>query len=280
MPEGPEVRTVSDKLRPFLLDKVITNVYTDDRAKGVGFSNLKYPTKIIGVRSHGKKILIDTDIQYVIIISLGMVGRLQYTCGNHSHTRFDISTYELNGSLRILRPAFNLYFDDYRYMGSVDIIPNIGLSLYFKDIGPDLLQLSLNENTWIPLNIWLSIFTQKKLLKRSICDVLMDQSLISGIGNYLRAEILYYAAIHPERLIQSLSLSEWDKIRICSHKIIMLSYSYGGFTIESFISPDGSRGLYPAAVYGRSHDPLGNQVIKIKVKDGRTLHIVPTIQHS
>jgi formamidopyrimidine-DNA glycosylase len=277
MPEGPEVRTVSDKLHPILLNKVITSSYLGPRAKTVGFFNLKCPTIIINVRSYGKKIIIDIDTGHLIIISLGMTGRLQYSSGDHSHVHFNLATVEINGSLRILRNHFQLFFDDYRYMGGVDIIPISGIQLYFKDIGPDLLQSSLDPITWIPLNLWISIYTQNKLHKRAICDVLVDQSLISSIGWYLMTDILYYSGVHPQRTVNSITYNEWDTIRISAHKIIKLSYSYGGFTIKSFINPDGQKGLYPAAVYGKSHDPVGNIVVKSKWK-GRTLHYVPQIQ--
>lgn len=278
MPESPEVCTVGDKLRPVLVTRVITNSWTGDRAKTVGFFNLHCPATIIGVRSHGKKLIIDLSTEHVIIVSLGMAGRMQFQSGNHSHVRFDISDVEVNGLFRVLKYAFSLYFDDHRYMGGVDIIPNPGIPLYFKDIGPDLLQLALKEETWIPLEIWLQIFTNKES-KRHMYDVLLDQSLVAGIGWYLACEILYYSGIHPERRSNTLTSDEWDRVRICSHKVVALSYSYGGCTIKDFISPDGSYGMYKPVVYGQSHDPLGNVVIDKKISKTRTIHWVSEIQH-
>lgn len=279
MPEGPEARTVADKLRPVLVTRIITSAYKGDRAKSIGFDNLKCPATIVGVRSHGKKVLIDLDTGHMIIVSLGMSGRLQYTQGNHSHVRFDISESQTNGPFKVMKQVFSLFFDDSRYMGGVDIIPNVGIPLYFKDIGPDLLQLAINDNTWIPTQTWLSIFTAKKLQKRALCDVLMDQSLVAGIGNYLKSEILYYSAMHPERTVENITAEEWERLRVNAHKVIRLAYHYRGFTIESFISPDGEFGTYPAAVYGKTHDPLGNPIIKTETKDGRTTHWVPSLQH-
>lgn len=277
-PEGPEARTVADKLRQTLVNRSIINGIKGERGKSIGFDNLKCPATIIGVRSYGKKVLIDLDSDHVIVISLGMGGRLQYMAGDHSHIHFEIGEYQLEGPFRVLRKVFTLYFDDHRYMGSVDIIPTTGIPLYFNAIGPDLLEAALDPITWISLEKWLNIFCQKKLKNRVICNVLMEQSLVAGIGNYLSAEVLYYAGIHPERIVSTMTIEEWDRIRIAAHKVILSSYSYSGFTIESFISPDGSWGQYPAAVYGKTHDPLGNPVVKKKIK-GRTSHWVPAIQH-
>ena len=282
MPEGPEIRTVADKLRPVLVSRIITNSHKDERANTVGFDNLKCPVTIIGVRSHGKKLIIDIDSGHMIIASFGMEGRLQYSPGNHSHIWFDISDCQVNGPLKIMKYVFSLYFDDTRYMGGIDIIPNAGIPLYFQDIGPDLLQLALNEQTWMPQETWLAIYSQPKLMKRMICEVLKDQSLVGGIGNYASCEILYYSAIHPERKIESLSYDDWDRIRINSHKVLRLSYAHGGCTIKSFISPDGQPGRYIPAVYGTKKnkplDPLGNPIVRSKKGTKQTNHWVPAVQ--
>lgn len=266
-PEGPEVRTVADKLRLVLVGRQIVAVYKGPRAEFIGDHNIVCPMRILWTRSHGKKLIIDLP-GYMIIFSLGMTGRLQYTEGNHSHVAFTLD----NGII--------LYFDDYRYMGSVDVIPNHAIPFYFKDIGPDLLQLALDENTWIPLEHWLAIYKppHKRNSRQIIFKVLKDQSLVAGIGNYLVCEILYYARISPLRTIASLTDIEWDSIRLCAHAVIRLSYAYNGLTIESFISPDGSLGKYPKVVYGQKTDPHGNVVERFSNKKEQTAHWVPALQ--
>ncbi|CAH6419419.1 Formamidopyrimidine-DNA glycosylase [uncultured virus] len=282
MPEAPEARTVADKLRLTLLNKIITSAYKGERASSLGFEKLKIPSTIIGVRSYGKKVLIDIEHAgngCMIVVSLGMSGRLQYAQGNHSHIHLGIGEYQCLGSFQILRPAFALYFDDQRYMGHFNVIANDEVPIYFNNIGPDLLQAALDEKTYIPLEYWQHIFNIKKVKKWTLRKALIEQSLIAGIGNYLISEICYYSGLYPERIIETLTIEEIDRLRIVAHKILLLSYSYGGFTIESFISPDGEWGKYPAAVYGKKFDPYGNPVLATKAKDGRTSHWVPAIQH-
>lgn len=262
-PEGPEVRTVADKLRPVLVGREIVTVYKGPRAEFMGDHNIRCPMRILWTRSHGKKLIIDLH-GYMMIFSLGMTGRLQYTEGNHSHVAFTLDD------------GTRLYFDDYRYMGSVDVIPNHAIPFYFKNIGPDLLQLALDESTWIPLEHWLAIYKRKS--KQIIFKVLKDQSLVAGIGNYLVCEILYYARISPLRTVASLTDTEWDAIRICAHAVIRLSYAYNGLTIESFISPDGSLGKYPKVVYGQKTDPHGNVVERFTNNTDQTAHWVPALQ--
>ena len=277
-PEAPEAKTSADKLRLKILDKFISSISYDVRSKIIGQNNLICPSKIISVRSYGKKILIELDISVIIITSLGMTGKWQYVSGNHSHTKLEISDCDNRGIIKIFKPYCTLFFDDVRYMGSIDIIPMANYAFYFKDLGPDLLELSLKEETWISLDTWITIFTGKKHLKKTICEVIMQQELIAGIGNYLKSEILYYSGIHPQRIIETINRQEWDTIRKCAHQVIRLAYSYGGFTIESFLSPDGSLGMYPAAVYGKTYDPNGNLVTRLTTKDGRTSHVVLGLQ--
>lgn len=272
MPEGPEVRTVADKLRPYLISNILLNISLGPRARIKGQNNLKYPITIFSVQSYGKKLLIEVE-GFMIIISLGMTGRLQYEAGKHSHVIFEI---------KCQNNIFNLYYDDHRYMGNVNIISYEEIPNYFKKIGPDLLALSLNENTWITTDEWLQIFKIRRNQNKQIYNILLDQSLVSGIGLYLLTEILYYSGIHPKRLGKDITDEEWEKIRINSHKIILVSYSYGGCTIKDFISPDGCKGTFPAVIYGKNKfDPLGNPIVHEKSsnsKSARTLHWVPNIQ--
>jgi len=279
MPEGPEARTVADKLRKHLVLRSITSFYTGERANTVGFYNLRCPDRIVGVVSYGKKVIIKLESGNSIIVSLGMSGRLQYKEGNHSHIRFDLSEYEKKGRLKIRKEVGSVYFDDTRYMGGIDIIPSEGMEIYFKSIGPDLLEHAIEEKNWISSEKWISIYKQKRLGKKIICDVLMNQDLIAGMGWYIITEVLYYGGIHPERKVDTITEEEWERLRICAHKIIVVSYSYGGFTINSFISPDEEYGLYPAGIYGKKKDGMGNEIINKRLKNGRTGHWVEKIQH-
>jgi formamidopyrimidine-DNA glycosylase len=204
-----------------------------------------------------------------IVISVLMVGRLQWTEGKHSHVEFILQSTD--GSTK------SLYYDDYRYMGNILFLTSQELEIYLGKLGPDLLAHALNEETWISPEEWTKIFKLKKYQNRMIADVLVEPAAITGIGNYLRAEILYYARISPIRQVKSLTIEEWELLRQWSHKIILESYSCGGFTLKDFISPDGSKGMYPAVVYGRTQDPQGNKVEKMKLK-GRTIHYVPEMQ--
>jgi len=267
MPEVCEAATIANELDIKLSNKIITNYYKGDRAKASGFSDLNCPVKINKIRFHGKKIIMELDSEQLMITSLGMNGKFLYEKGNHSHISFDIDD----------ETPFSLYFDDTRYFGKIDIIKTAEESKYFSNIGPCILKHAIDENTWITSEEWKKIF-RPKLLKRKMCDIMIDQAIIAGIGQYLMVEILYYSFIHPKRIGNTITDEELELIRINSHKIVKLSYDHGGFTLRDFLSPSRTPGTYPAAVYGRTKDPNGYKVIKEKLNNGRSIHFVSEFQ--
>lgn len=108
----------------------------------------------------------------------------------------------------------------------------------------------------------------------------MDQSVISGVGNYVKAEALYLAELSPHRTVGSLTLAETDVLHQQIINVMKAAYNTGGATFSTYRNPDGSRGNAQQrfVVYGNKVDPLGNPVIKEETRDGRTTHWCPTIQ--
>ena len=108
----------------------------------------------------------------------------------------------------------------------------------------------------------------------------MDQSVIAGVGNYVKAEALWLARLSPHRAVSS--LSDHDK-KVLNHSIqtvLRESFQNGGATLRTYKNFDGSEGQYSSrfAVYNQSTDPDGNEVVKEKTDDGRTTHWVPNVQ--
>src|SRR5690606_38252829 len=99
-----------------------------------------------------------------------------------------------------------------------------------------------------------------------------------GIGNYLKSEILYLSGLSPYRKMNTLTIDELEKLRICSHKIILNSYHAGGLTIKDFISPNGEFGNYQPMVYDLKYDAFGNDITKVSI-GGRCTYWVPNLQN-
>jgi formamidopyrimidine-DNA glycosylase len=110
--------------------------------------------------------------------------------------------------------------------------------------------------------------------------VMMDQSIFSGIGNYLKSEILYQARVGPDSIINNIPDDIMKDIFLITLDKIRKSYKAGGASIRHYSDIRGNEGEYSFdfAVYQKKKDPLGNKVVMEKTKDGRTSHWVPEIQ--
>lgn len=263
-PEGPEVRTSADKLQTKISNKIILGVQTDNRIPFLGLEKLTFPVKIIYINAYAKWIIFHLENDLRIVIALIMTGRFSYTEEPNVHIVFQLND-------------MNLFYSDQRLLGNMQVVTKNELYLLLKDRGPDLLQSAINESTWISPRVWLDIFLSKKS-RRTIYAVLLDQNFVSGIGNYLASDILYHSRILPMRELSSLSLAEWETLRIMAHRTIALAYSQAGHTIESFISPDGQRGGYNRVVYKRKFCPAGYPVQSDDVRGGRKAFWVTQIQ--
>ena len=88
--------------------------------------------------------------------------------------------------------------------------------------------------------IYKSIHNKNKPIK----TLLLDQSIINGLGNIYVDEVLFASSINPNRSGSSITLDECDKIRISSKAIIEKATELGGSTIRSYTSSLGVTGHY------------------------------------
>jgi formamidopyrimidine-DNA glycosylase len=239
--------------------------------------NQLLPRKVIDVWAKGKKIIFDLDGIYMIS-SLIMTGKWVEEAGMHSNLWLSFGyCFEGKGChgqdllVKVIEKI--LYFDDLRHFGTMAVcLSRAELQSHLVDIGPDLV------SDEIPSELWLQIFRHPKIQQKEITAMLLEQNLVSGIGNYLRAEILYRARIHPGRLIRDLSDEELETIRVHSLQTLNESYLANGHTERTFIGVRRGRGRFICVVYNHERDPHGNKVNKTTFKDGRTTWWVPALQ--
>jgi formamidopyrimidine-DNA glycosylase len=168
----------------------------------------------------------------------------------------------------------DIYFNDPRHFGTIKFVQGKDqLNNKLTELGWDPLQDDLNKNS-----PWLI----SKLSKTSkpIGQVLMDQSLFSGVGNYIRAEALYLAKMSPWRPANQISKDDAVMLFQNCIDVMQESYQHQGATIQTYKTVYGEEGRYSSCfkVYGKKVDPLGNQIIKEDTPDGRTIHWCPAIQ--
>ena len=151
----------------------------------------------------------------------------------------------------------NYYFNDQMHRGTFKITNKNELNKKLKTLGPDIIRDNLDN----------FIDIMRKYNNKTIDNVLINQKVISGIGNYLVAEILYLSKIMPNRLIKTLTDNELLQILFNIKKIIELK-----------INSLNGKSIFKYNVYRQDFDPKGNVVTHEKRKNDRMMHYVKAIQ--
>ncbi len=279
MPEGPEVTIIKDGLNHHLKGKIIIDAILPEGSKFLkktpdGYNDFKseLPLKCLEVKSKGKFIYFVFEKGWYLMCRLLMSGGWYLEeAPKHNHCQLIYKKKESDPDTK----SDSIWFVDPRHFGTLKWTNDIkDLEKILNDIGPDLLNEKINESEY------LEKMKNKQNGKKKISVVMMDQSVFSGIGNYLKSEILYEAKVAPNSVINNIP----DDILLNIFKItlekIKRSYKAGGASIRDYSDIKGRDGEFSFnfAVYQKKKDPLGNKVIMEKTKDGRTSHWVQEVQ--
>ncbi|HUC95819.1 MAG TPA: bifunctional DNA-formamidopyrimidine glycosylase/DNA-(apurinic or apyrimidinic site) lyase, partial [Candidatus Saccharimonadia bacterium] len=287
MPELPEVETIVRGLDSILPKKTIKSISFDTSKS---FPNdqkevelFAINSKIVNVRRRAKVIIIDLSTSYSFIIHLKMTGQLVYKStkktfgGGHPNDSLIGNLPDKSTRVTVeLKDGSWLFFNDQRKFGWVKLLPTIEIMNlnFFKKIGPEPLNIKFNS---------VEFYNRlQRRLKSSIKPVLLDQTIIAGIGNIYADESLWLAKIHPVTRVQKLSKRKIDVLLESIRKVLNLSLDKGGSTDKNYINAFGEKGSYLefANVFRRAGQPCprcGTPIIKMKV-NGRGTHICPKEQ--
>jgi DNA-formamidopyrimidine glycosylase len=267
VPEGPEVKRFGKDLasavsgKELLSVKILSGRYTKKPLMGLSDLNVKLPAKVIGIGVHGKFLYWILDNEFFLYSSLGMTGHW----GNSplKHSRVSLT----------LRDCPTVYYTDQRNFGTLKFVyGRYQLQKKLESLGPDMLSEDVSHVK----------FRNRILRKKdwSIAKAIMDQSVIAGVGNYVKAEALWRVKLSPHRKVSSLEDIEINSLNESIKDVLRDSYTSGGATIRSYRTFDGTEGRYTRrfAVYNQKKDPKGFEVIRETTTDGRTTHWVPQVQ--
>jgi len=245
MPELPEVETTVRGLKKTILGLIIkdvwTNLATKDSRQYDTVANPKYfklfkkevsGKKIKSIERQAKNILINLSGNKIILVHMKMTGHLLF----NNKDKFVHIIFTLSGKNY-------LAFSDMRKFGKITLLDTKTTheTRHLKNIGPE----PLDKN-----------FTAKKLeerLKRKpggkIKTVLMDQSIVAGIGNIYSDEILWQAGVHPERKVLTLLRrgSKGQEIKLifkAMQKILTKSIKAGGDSMSDYRNLSGGKGKF------------------------------------
>jgi formamidopyrimidine-DNA glycosylase len=303
MPEVVEIRHYADFIHKKCSNKQISTIkILNGRYKkhkpfdGYKMIQNEYPFIIKSINTKGKFLYIiiqsvKTEKEYYILTTLGLTGGWTFYDKEKKKYIFPrLFTYipteiqkpyqerslkHLNIEIKI-KGNGNLYFFDTLSFGTFSIIDSKNdLDKKLNTIGPDI----MNKET--TFQIFEERIRMKKNKKKPIGNVLMNQKVISGIGNYLRADILWCSRISPFRKVEKLSSKELKKIYKMAQALTIGEYYYGK-------KKEKLHGIHLPHHYGRyffvyqeENDIYGNKVVKEELYEGsqkRFIFWVPKIQ--
>ncbi|MEC2054683.1 DNA-formamidopyrimidine glycosylase [Peribacillus psychrosaccharolyticus] len=273
MPELPEVETVRRTLEQLVIGKTIKDVeiYWPKIIKAPEpveqFSDALIGQTIHEIGRRGKFLIFQLD-DYSLVSHLRMEGKYAVypesePRDKHTHVVFTFTD------------GYQLRYRDVRKFGTMHL---------FKK-GEEVSKMPLLHLGPEPLSDEFTIADlSMKLAKtnRKIKSVLLDQTVVVGIGNIYVDESLFRAGIHPERMASSLTLDEITRIHGEVKLTLAEAVEKGGSTIRSYVNSQGQIGMFQLElfVYGRKGEPCkrcGTPLEKLVV-GGRGTHICPVCQ--
>lgn len=263
MPEGGEVRGFVDSINQFLgdvalIEGIVINGGRYLRNPIEGLSNLSFPLGVETVGCKGKFIYFTFfNSDAVIFNTLGMSGSWSNRQGKHARVTMKTSKGDL-------------FFSDPRNFGTLKVSDRAGLKAKLDTLGPDMLSDNVSPETFIG--------RLRKFPEKTLAEVLMNQGIISGVGNYLKADSLWLAKLSPHRKVSQCTDIQLHDLCLAVRSVISAAYSSGGSTILTYKGFDGNVGEHEMLVYGRKTDPNGELVVVQETRDGRTTWWAPRVQ--
>jgi formamidopyrimidine-DNA glycosylase len=269
VPELPEVETVVRDLRPLLLGRSFARIAVSRKALRRKWSRV-WEAQLLGKRvqaieRRGKWILLDLDGPW-LLVHLGMTG--QFTVAGESprqtHTHIVFALDDDN----------ELRFRDVRRFGSVTFFPDREkLAAFFANIGLGPEPFDCDPSHW---------GEALQSTRRNLKAILLDQTIIAGVGNIYADESLFEARLHPTLSGHALKAKQKEALRQAIIAVLTRAIERRGSSIRDYIGGSGLKGQMQDEfrVYGRTGEPClrcETPIDKITLA-GRSTHFCPKCQ--
>jgi len=264
MPELPEVETVARDLRPLLVGRALVGVRRSRKALRQSWSKA-WEAQLVGRRvetvlRRGKWLLVGLEGGSFLMVHLGMTGRFTVVAPGVATERHTHLVFPLDN-------AYELRFRDARRFGSVTYFPDQPAWQAFlaNRLGPEPWDLAAAD--------WRSALERTR---RPVKAVLLDQTVVAGVGNIYADEACYAARIDPRRSGNTLRAAEADRLLQALRDVLARAIESGGSSIRDYVGGNGQQGGYQRefAVYSRPGEacPKCGRKIKCVRIAGRSTH--------
>jgi formamidopyrimidine-DNA glycosylase len=260
MPELPEVETVRAGLERFVVGRTVADVQVlhpravrRDPAGPLGFAAAMAGRDLKRAERRGKYLWLALDDAEALLAHLGMSGQMlvgepDRPLSAHVRTRF---TFADGGP--------DLRFTDQRTFGHLMLAPFAGaVPAPIAHIAPDPLEQAFDPD----------VFAARLVRRRTgIKRALLDQSLVSGIGNIYADEALWRARLHWARPTETLTRGEVSRLLEAVRGVLTEALKVGGTSFDSlYVNVNGESGYFDRSleVYGRAGEPCGRCATPIR----------------
>ena len=240
MPELPEVETVKNGLSRLINTKINEVV--------IRFPRLRYPLDkeqlakasgqiIKNIHRRAKYLIFQLESGY-LLFHLGMSGRITLLPQpapkpiKHDHVDIDCT-------------GFTLRYNDTRRFGCILYLSDLETSPLLKSLGPEPLENEFNGNY---------LYDKIKSRATPIKQLIMDNSIVVGVGNIYACESLFLSKILPTRKGRDLSQKECKELVINIRQILTNAIQAGGSSLRDYKNANGELGYFQQQhnVYGRA----------------------------
>lgn len=253
MPELPEVETVRAGLAKYVIGKKILSAATFHpraiKQSSIAPVSALIGSKILDVKRRGKFLWLSLDRPICLVVHLGMSGQLlvqPLAVKAHKHMR---AQFGLSAG-RFAKHGNQIRFVDQRTFGWVSV------EEYAGDVPNPVSHIALD-----PFDAYFDLAASvAKIARRSsaIKPTLLNQEIISGIGNIYADEALWRSKIHPEVICEDLSKTEIKRVINCAVEVMQEAIEAGGTSFdEQYKNVNGESGYFERslAVYGQAGEP-------------------------
>jgi formamidopyrimidine-DNA glycosylase len=258
MPEGPECKLMAEGLSRYIGNTLIS--LDCDKCND---TSVIIGCKITEVSNKGKLLWVRFSNSNYLMITLGMTGKFLI----NKPSKYIVATMTFdNGEV--------LYFSDKRRFGTLLTGNDDYFDSRVNNIGPDIFSSNLTPE-------YIMLKAKRSKQTKPITKFMMDQSVLAGVGNYLKSEILYAASIPLFTLDSGIlretelrDLNSLDFVNIVTHAKLIAAESYGhkGLSMSDYEHLDGSTGnfLEFCKMFQKLESPEGTKINKTITSDGRS----------
>ena len=269
MPELPEVEIVKKSLKKNVKDKKILDVIVTNRnlrfKVDEDFEKILKNRKIKNVNRYAKNIIVELNGNIYVIIHLGMTGTF-HLIRNNILKNTNLSFYQSkdlpikHNHIVLIFKKFRVIYNDPRRFGFFKLLKDKkSFKLYLNNIGYEPLDKNFNLK-----------YLKKSILFRKKCikSILLDQKIISGIGNIYANEILFHSGLNPRK--KGLKLKDFELKYLYKYSKLVLKKAIlkGGSSIRDFRNTEGAKGSFQDnfKVYNKDDHNCPNKKCNYKIK--------------